>query len=99
MAEKNHCAGGCGDMCDSCLGGQHHGIARMLLGFAILTFVFFIGIALGEMKAYIREMRFGGSLYDYSERPGMMGGSYDVNYYRMMKTRDIPTPSPSPVKK
>lgn len=41
--------------CDHCLAGKHHGLARMLLCLSILFFVFWIGLAMGEFKAYIRQ--------------------------------------------
>ncbi len=79
--------------CDHCLVGKHHSLARMLLCLAILFFVFWVGLAMGELKAYLREGRDG----SYGITPMM----YVNNGYKMMDPAnqyDTTVPSPVPKK-
>ncbi|GEM_PF-5909840 len=69
---SNNMDSGCGHCGGSCLmgtTGRHHHLARMLLSLAVLFFVFWVGLALGELKGYLRDARYNNDYYSY---PRMM---------------------------
>ena len=91
------CREGCG--CHGAYGDHwmsrgEHGIVRGFLYFFLLIFVFWIGLALGEMRAYLRSQ----DDYGYRMRPGsmMQGGYWDNQGYPTMMERYGATPQSSP---
>jgi len=104
MDDKKGMCGDCGDgghggdncgRCDHCMAGKHHGLARMLLCLAVLFFVFWIGLAMGELKSYLREGR-----YDSGYGMNMMWGINNPAYRMMPATNyEAASPSTSPVPK
>lgn len=102
MCKDGEC-GGCSGWCDHHLAGPgRHDLARMLLTICILFFVFWIGLVVGELKAYLKDAR----LNSYSGYPMMGEGSTWNGYSRMMRGQDAPvsdtaqaSPSPSPTMK
>ncbi len=55
----------------ACYGGRHH-VVRWILGLILLGFVFCAGLALGELKGFLGQMRYG--RYGSSHYPVMMRG-------------------------
>ncbi len=99
MDDKKGMCGDCSDgghsggnncgRCDHCLVGKHHGLARILLCLAVLFFVFWIGLAMGELKSYLR-----GGLYDGGYGMNMMWGATNP-VYRMMPAANYEAALPS----
>ena len=90
MENKDHTCGSCGSdnmdsNCGHCGGsclmgttGRHHNLARMLLSLAVLFFVFWVGLALGELKGYLRDTRYNN---DSNRYYGRMMGPTSSNAY------------------
>lgn len=68
--------GRCGNMCGF---GKHH-IIRWILGVLIITWVFCIGMEMGEVKAYLEQAGYGHGYRNARVMP-MMGGYQDEVYF------------------
>lgn len=84
--------GRCGKCGHSCGFGRGH-IIRWILGILIITWVFCIGMKIGELKAYLEASGFGyASHYNYRAMP-MMGGAWSGNdavYFTQTSAQPIP---------
>lgn len=78
MVEKNMCnvcgsgdgrCGECGNMC----GYRGNNLLRWLLGIIIITWIFSIGMKMGEMKAYLEQSGYGRGHMKFYSTPAMGG--------------------------
>ena len=82
------CHGGCGD---HWMSTSEHSIVRGFLSFFLLLFIFWIGLAIGEMRAYLKSQ----DAHDYRMIPVQDSWGDQGTYAPMMGgSGTIPQPNP-----
>ena len=93
--ESGHGCGCGGSYGDHWMSRSEHSIARGLMTFVLLLFVFWIGLALGEFKAYVRLETFGSTGMMQSMMPSLNQGLYVPLPGRTAGSESVQSPAPT----